>query len=324
MTAPQTDATTDLESIIALQQRLDAALAREATLVAELAVRTVARSSEYGERIEHQRATIDVLKVMSASPGNPQPVFELIVRRARELCNSQAAMIYEYDGELVHIRADDGAREVPGAADYFAAFPMKPIRGSFACRAILDEQIIHIRDVPAERERAEVVKGVGIGSALAIPLLRDGAAIGAFIIDSIELGGYSESQVALLETFAEQAVIAISSAETYRTLQTRTADLQESLEYQTATGDVLKVISRSTFDLQPVLDTLVETAARLCEADQAAISRREGELARFAANYGFPPEYEAAVKGFGDFTLDRNSPLATHRAMTEGTRRTHS
>ena len=91
MTAPQTDATTDLESIIALQQRLDAALAREATLVAELAVRTVARSSEYGERIEHQRATIDVLKVMSASPGNPQPVFELIVRRARELCNSQAA-----------------------------------------------------------------------------------------------------------------------------------------------------------------------------------------------------------------------------------------
>ena len=215
MTAPQTDATTDLESIIALQQRLDAALAREATLVAELAVRTVARSSEYGERIEHQRATIDVLKVMSASPGNPQPVFELIVRRARELCNSQAAMIYEYDGELVHIRADDGAREVPGAADYFAAFPMKPIRGSFACRAILDEQIIHIRDVPAERERAEVVKGVGIGSALAIPLLRDGAAIGAFIIDSIELGGYSESQVALLETFAEQAVIAISSAETY-------------------------------------------------------------------------------------------------------------
>jgi hypothetical protein len=201
---------------------------------------------------------------------------------------------------------------------------MKPIRGSFACRAILDEQIIHIRDVPAERERAEVVKGVGIGSALAIPLLRDGAAIGAFIIDSIELGGYSESQVALLETFAEQAVIAISSAETYRTLQTRTADLQESLEYQTATGDVLKVISRSTFDLQPVLDTLVETAARLCEAGQAAISRREGESARFAANYGFPPEYEAAVKGFGDFTLDRNSPLATHRAMTEGTRRTHS
>ena len=142
--------------------------------------------------------------------------------------------------------------------------------------------------------------------------------IGAIAIGSATTGGFSDSQVALLQTFAEQAVIAITSAETYRALQTRTSDLQETLEYQTATSDVLKVISRSTFDLQPVLDTLVETAARLCDADQALISRREGEVMHFAANYGFPPEYETYLKARGPVKLDPGSPTVAHRTLIEG------
>ena len=119
----------------------------------------------------------------------------------------------------------------------------------------------------------------------------------------------------LLQTFAEQAVIAITSAETYRALQTRTSDLQETLEYQTATSDVLKVISHSAFDLQPVLDALVETTARLCNADQAVLARSDGRVAWLASNFGFPTEYEAYVRSFGTFPVDEHSPLAAFRAL---------
>ena len=154
---------------------------------------------------------------------------------------------------------------------------MVPTRGSITCRAILDRQTIHVRDMASAPGVSAAVRDLGNKSQIVLPLLRDGAAIGAMTMTSAEIGGFSDSQVALLQTFAEQAVIAITSAETYRELRQRTGDLQELLEYQTATSDVLKVISHSTFDIQPVLDTIVETAARLCDADAATIRSREGE-----------------------------------------------
>src|SRR5271167_3157844 len=272
-----------------------------ARLLGELQQRTdelAARNSEYGERIEHQAATIDVLKVMSASPGDPQPVFDLIVRRARDLCNTATATLFEFDGELVHRRSAVG-REAYGKLDameaYERLFPMVPTRGSITCRAILDRQTVHVRDLATVPGVSAAVRNLGQKSQISLPLLRDGAAIGAVTLASGEIGGFSDSQVALLQTFAEQAVIAITSAQTYRELQQRTGDLQESLEYQTATSDVLKVISGSTFDIQPVFQTIVETAARLCHADQAAIYRRDGEAALLALNFGFPAKYEATA-----------------------------
>ena len=148
--------------------------------------------------------------------------------------------------------------------------------------------------------------------------MRGNAVIGAIGMGSREKGGFSDSQIELLKTFAEQAAIAITSAETFRALQTRTTDLQESLEYQTATSEVLKGISRSTFDLQPVLDTVVQTAARLCDAEQAVIYRREGDLVRLVANYGFPPEYEAVARGLGAMPLDNFPRNVGPRAVREG------
>jgi GAF domain-containing protein len=263
-----------------------------ARLLGELQQRTdelAARNSEFGERIEHQAATIDVLKAMSASPGDPQPVFDLIVRRARDLCNTTTATLHGFDGELFHLRSTVGvdAYGTPEADEaYRRLFPMVPARGSIACRAILDRQTIHVRDMATVPGVSAAVRNLGYKSQIVLPLLRDAAAIGAVSMTSAEIGGFTDSQVALLQTFSEQAVIAITSAETYRELQQRTGDLQESLEYQTATSDVLKVVSGSSFDVQPVLETILETAVRLCDSDIAIITNREGEAYRVAALAG--------------------------------------
>ena len=225
--------------------------------------------------------------------------------------------LFEFDGRMVQLRANlfgDAAEDK--IANYRAMFPMVPNRGSITCRAILDKQIMHITDFQSDPEIHPAVKAMGYHSQLSIPLMRDGAAIGVISLGG-PIGGFTDSQVALLQTFAEQAVIAIGSAATYRALQSRTADLQESLEHQTATSDILGVISRSTFDLRPVLARVAETAARLCIADQAAIFLVQGNMARLEANFGFPPEYQANVEQRGALPILRDSPSVGYRALAE-------
>ena len=307
MTAPGDDASADLHgTIAALRRQLD-----------ERAGELAARDSAYGERIAHQSATSDVLRAMAASPGDAQPVFDLIVRRASELCGGRTVGLLEYDGQLVHFRAHSNRTTSAAAAEYSALFPMVPTSASIPCRAILERKVIHIRDKAVEPGVHPAVQRLAFGSNVAVPILRGGAAIGAIFLDAIETGGFSDDQIQLLQAFAEQAVIAIGSAETFRALQMRTRDLQESLEYQTATGDVLKVISRSTFDLQPVLDTVVRTAARLCDAEMAMISRREGDNWRVVASVGYPPQYDALVRAQGAMAIDRDSPSVGWRTARE-------
>jgi two-component system, NtrC family, sensor kinase len=316
MTAPPDDTTTDLHAIIAaLRAERDAALSEKAALVDALAT----RNSEYGERIEQQSATIDVLKVMSASPGDPQPVFDLIANRARAFCEADAAMVALLEDGILHLRTHIGATQATSAA-YEAYFPCPVDDSTTLGRAVLTRAPVHNPNLLADPGyRMKAITSVNlVRSNAAVPILRGGVPIGAIGIAWLSVGEFPTAQLELLKTFAEQAVIAITSAETYRALQTRTADLQESLEYQTATSDVLKVISRSAFDLQPVLDTVVETAARLCHADQAVILRREGLTWRFAVNFGFPPEYETYLKAVGPMRLTPNSPTVASRTAIEG------
>ena len=247
-----------------------------ARLLGELQQRTdelAARNSEFGERIEHQSATIDVLKAMSASPGDPQPVFDLIVRRARDLCNTTTAALFEFDGELVHLRSEVGI-EAYGTPDEWEAykrlFPMVPTRGSITCRAILDRQIIHVRDMATAPGVSAAARNIGHKSQISLPLLRDGAAIGAVAMTSAEIGGFSDSQVALLQTFTEQAVIAMTSAETYRELQQRTNELTRSVGELQALEEVLRAVN-SSLDLDTVLATIISRAAQLSQADEGTI-----------------------------------------------------
>ena len=321
MITPPDDTTADPHAVIAtLRTERDAALAENVRLTRALAERTATlatRNNEYGERIEQQAASIEVLKAMSATAGDAQPVLDLIARRARELCDAETVGIFAFDGEMISLRCIDSI-DMRSLDPYLRTFPRAPTRDYTIGRAVLDRQIIEIDDADADPNLAAVVHQHRNRSIITLPFLVDDRVAGGMSIAIRKPGGLTDSQKALARTLAEQAVIAIGSTETYRALQTRTADLQESLEYQTATSSVLKVISRSTFDLQPVLTTVVETAAQLCDADQAMIVRREGESVWLAANRGFPPEYEAAAKALGVFPLDRHTPAVAHRALIEG------
>jgi GAF domain-containing protein len=265
-----------------------AALCELRARTAELAV----RNSEYSERIEQQSAIIDVIKVMSRRPDDTQPVFDLIVRRARELCNSSGSRLMEFDGELVHLRSSCVDDSVSSRA-FSALFPMAPTRGTVTCRAILEKKVIHIRDLDADPDIISVVRGTPRKSQLAIPFLREGRAVGAIVIGSDEPGGYTESQVALLQTFAEQAVIAISSVANYRKLREQTARLaqwNQTLEQRVADQlAVLKHLDWLKRFLAPQIAELVITSG-----DEILQSHRRHVAVVFCDLRGFTSFSEVA------------------------------
>ena len=257
------------------------------------------RTRELTEALEQQTATSEILGVISSSPTDVQPVFEVIVERAVRLCGGRFGRVYRYDGDLIHVVARHGV-SAAGAEELQGVFPRPATADTIVGRVITTRQAAYVTDI----DRAEgvpllsrqMIEALGTRSQVTVPMLRAGEPIGAMTIGWAEPDGFGEQQIALLQTFANQAVIAIENVRLFKELEARNSDLTETLEQQTATAEILRVISSSQTDVQPVFETIAENSLRLCDATFSTVFRFDGELVHLEALRNTTPEGADAIR----------------------------
>ena len=256
---------------------------------AVIAIENVRLFQELKESLEQQTATSEILGVIASSPTDIQPVLDVVAENAARLCEANDAQILRVDGDILRLASSHGS---------LPTSQTRPINRQLASgRAVIDRQTIHVHDIALAEDEFPYTRTLGIPRGirtfLATPLLSKGVPIGAIAIRRTEVRPFTEKQIALLKTFADQAVIAIENVRLFKELQDRNRDLTEALEQQTATSEILRVIAGSPTDLQPVFQTIIANAARLCEAQNGAMFRFDGEVFHNVALYNVSPAMEA-------------------------------
>src|SRR5262249_46973261 len=277
--------------------------------------------NETKEALDRQTATAEILRVISSSPTDVQPVFDVIIRNAVQLCDGLFGCLFRFDGERLHLVAHHNF--TPEAQSlYERTYPVQAAKDQLLGPIVLEQRVMNIADVLQVVRNPLGQRLFGFRSGVGVPMVRDGTVIGAIAVSRKTVGLFPDPQVELLQTFADQAVIAIENVRLFKELQEKNqaltqahAQVTESLDQQTATAEILRVISQSPTDVQPVFDAIVDSAVRLCDGAWADAYRFDGERQHLVACSNLPPEGRALLQSLYPRAPDPEA--ATRRAILD-------